>query len=164
MIDTYLMVYIVICRIFELILSNKNTKKLIINGAIEHYKHHYIFIVIFHFIFILFFLIKSIYNTSFNIEYFYVFTLVQFLRYKIIYDLGEYWTTRILVINKPLVNTWLFKYFRHPNYIVVFLEVVLVCLIFNDYISLFIFSTINTALIFVRIFFEEKANSFRRKN
>ena len=70
----------------------------------------------------------------------------------------------IVVINKPLINTWIFKTLRHPNYIVVFLEVLTVCLIFNDYISLFIFSTFNTILIFIRIYFEEKANSFRRKS
>ncbi len=163
MIDTYLMIYVVLSRFFELILSKKNTKRLVNEGAIEYYKSHYKFIVFFHIIFTLFFFIKSFFNTTVNIEYLYFFLIVQILRYKIIFDLGKFWTTRILVINKPLIKTWLFKYLRHPNYLVVFWEVILICLFFNDFISLVFFSVINFSLICIRIFYEEKANKFRRK-
>ena len=155
------MVYIIFARFFELILSKKNTTKLLQEGAKECYGFHYKFIVLFHIVFIVFFLAKSFSNSIFNINYLYVFFIVQIFRYKIIYDLGEFWTTKILVINKPLVKTWMFRYLRHPNYIVVFLEVILVCLFFNDFYSLIVFSVINTVLIATRIFFEEKANKFR---
>ena len=161
MIDTYLMVYIIFARFFELILSKKNTTKLLQEGAKECYGFHYKFIVLFHIVFIVFFLAKSFSNSIFNINYLYVFFIVQIFRYKIIYDLGEFWTTKILVINKPLVKTWMFRYLRHPNYMVVFLEVILVCLFFNDFYSLIVFSVINSVLIATRIFFEEKANKFR---
>jgi Uncharacterized protein conserved in bacteria len=161
MIDTYLMVYIIFARFFELILSKKNTTKLLQEGAKERYGFHYKFIVLFHIIFIVFFLAKSFSNSIFNINYLYVFFVAQIFRYKIIYDLGEFWTTKILVINKPLVKTWMFRYLRHPNYMVVFLEVILVCLFFNDFYSLIVFSVINSVLIATRIFFEEKANKFR---
>ena len=161
MIDTYLMIYIIFSRFFELVLSKKNTTKLLQKGAKEHYGFHYKFIVLFHIVFIVFFLAKSFSNSIFNINYLYVFFIVQIFRYKIIYDLGEFWTTKILVINKPLVKTWMFRYFRHPNYMVVFLEVILVCLFFNDFYSLIVFSVINSVLIATRIFFEEKANKFR---
>ena len=157
------MIYIILSRLFELKLSNKNTKNLLKEGAVEYYKSHYKFIVIFHFIFIVFFFIKSFYISIINVEYLYVFFLVQILRYKIIYDLGKFWTTRILVMNKPLIKTWLFRNLRHPNYLVVFLEIILVCLVFNDLFSLIIFSFFNSILLAVRIFFEEKANKFRRK-
>ncbi len=155
------MVYIIFARFFELILSKKNTTKLLQEGAKECYGFHYKFIVLFHIVFIVFFLAKSFSNSIFNINYLYVFFIVQIFRYKIIYDLGEFWTTKILVINKPLVKTWMFRYLRHPNYIVVFLEVILVCLFFNDFYSLIVFSVINSVLIATRIFFEEKANKFR---
>ena len=155
------MAYIIFARFFELILSKKNTTKLLQEGAKECYGFHYKFIVLFHIVFIVFFLAKSFSNSMFNINYLYVFFIVQVFRYKIIYDLGEFWTTKILVINKPLVKTWMFRYLRHPNYIVVFLEVILVCLFFNDFYSLIVFSVINSVLIATRIFFEEKANKFR---
>ena len=163
MIDTYLMVYIIFARLFELVLSKKNTTKLLEKGAEEYYSFHYKFIVLFHIVFIVFFLAKSFLNSLFDIQYLYFFFIVQIFRYKIIYDLGEFWTTRILVINKPLVKTWMFRYLRHPNYIVVFLEVILICLFFNDFYSLIVFSVINMILIAIRIFYEEKANKFRIK-
>ena len=163
MIDTYLMIYVVFSRLFELILSNRNTKRLIKEGAVEYFNFHYNFIVFFHIIFILFFLVKSFLNTNINIQYLYIFLLVQILRYRIIYELGKFWTTRIIVINKPLIKTWMFRYLRHPNYIVVFLEIILICLFFNDFYSLLIFSIVNSVLISIRIFYEEKANQFRQK-
>ena len=162
MIDTFLMAFVIASRIFELILSNKNTKKLINEGGRECYESHYKFIVAFHFVFVSFFLVKSFTITNINLLYLYMFLVVQIVRYKIIYELGKYWTTRIIVVNKPLIKTWMFRYFRHPNYIVVFLEVILISLFFNDFFSLIFFAIINFILICIRIFYEEKANRFRR--
>ena len=88
MIDTYLMVYIIFARFFELILSKKNTTKLLQEGAKERYGFHYKFIVLFHIVFIVFFLAKSFLNSLFDIQYLYFFFIVQIFRYKIIYDLG----------------------------------------------------------------------------
>ena len=156
------MIYVIFSRLFELVLSKKNTKRLLKEGAKEYFEFHYKFIVLFHIVFVSFFLIKSFFNTSINIQYLYLFFFLQILRYFIIYELGKFWTTRILVINKPLVKTWIFRYLRHPNYIVVFLEIVLICLFFNDFYSVFFFSTINFILICIRIYYEEKANKFRK--
>ena len=158
------MIYVILCRIFELVLSKKNTIRLLREGAVEHYQFHYKFIVAFHFFFVVFFFVKSFLNNNVNIEYLYVFFIVQIFRFKVIYDLGKFWTTRILVINKPLIKTFAFKYFRHPNYVIVFFEVILICLFFDDLISLAFFSVINFLLISIRIFYEEKANKFRYKN
>ena len=134
------MIYIIILRILELIYSKLNTDRLIKIGARELYPFHYKFIVLFHSFFTIFFLIKSLGDNIINHKFLLIFVFLQIFRFKVIYDLGKFWTTRIVVINKPLINTWIFKTLRHPNYIVVFLEVLTVCLIFNDYISLFIFS------------------------
>ena len=59
MIDTYLIFYIIFCRLFELLLSRRNTAKLLKEGGVEYYKNHYKYIVFFHVIFVSFFLIKS---------------------------------------------------------------------------------------------------------
>ena len=113
--------------------------------------------------FLLLFFDKVLFKHFYNLQYLYAFFIVQMLRYKIIYDLGKFWTTRILVVKRPLVKTWFFRHFRHPNYMVVFLEVILVCLFFNDINSLIFFTIINSILLGIRIFYEEKANKFRRK-
>ena len=162
MIDTYLIFYIILCRLFELLYSRRNTSKLIKEGGVEHYKNHYKYIVSFHVFFVFFFLIKSMNDTDVNIEYLYAFLVLQLLRYKIIFDLGYFWTTRIIVIDKPLVKTFLFKYFKHPNYVVVILEIILVCLFFDDLLALIFFTFFNSILICIRIFYEEKANKFRK--
>ena len=162
MIDNYLIFYIILCRLFELLLSRRNTSKLLKEGGVEYYKNHYKYIVFFHVIFVFFFLIKSMNVTDVNIEYLYAFFVLQLLRYKIIFDLGFLWTTRIIVIDKPLVKTFLFKYLKHPNYVVVILEIILVCLFFDDLLALIFFTFFNSILICIRIFYEEKANKFRK--
>ena len=58
----------------------------------------------------------------------------------------------------------IYKYLKHPNYIVVFIEIFLICLIFYDYPGLLFFSFINLVLISIRIYYEEKANKNRIKN
>ena len=95
MIDTYLIFYIILCRLFELLLSRRNTSKLLKEGGVEYYKNHYKYIVFFHVIFIFFFLIKSMNETDVNIEFLYPFLVLQLLRYKIIFDLGYFWLSLI---------------------------------------------------------------------
>ena len=162
LIDSFLIFYIILTRVFELFLSAKNTKRLLNSGAKEFYPQHYKFIVFFHICFITYFFYKSFDVNYINLYLLLVFFVFQLLRYKIIYELGKYWTTRIIVINEPLVNTWIFKKFRHPNYLIVFIEVLLVCLMFKDIYALLFFSLMNGILISLRIFYEEKANSFRK--
>ena len=163
-IDNFLIIYLILARLIELIISKRNTKKLLEQGAKEYYSFHYRFIVIFHVLFILYFLIKSLFINYINIELLIIFLFLQILRYKILFDLGKYWTTRIIVLkNMPLINKGIYKYLKHPNYLVVFMEVFLICLIFFDYQALLFFSAINLILIFIRIRYENRANNIRLK-
>ncbi len=164
MIDNFLIIYIIFSRIFELILSKINTKNLINNGASEHYSSHYFLIVFFHIIFIVYFLYLSFKTLQIDLKFLTFFIFLQFIRYKIIYDLGKYWTTRIIVMEKePLVKNGLYKYFKHPNYLIVLIEVMTVCLIFSDYLALLIFTIVKSFLLLVRIKYEDKANFKRRQ-
>ncbi len=163
-IDILIILYIIFARIFELFLSFKNVKILKKEGAEEFYPQHYKFLVLFHIIFILYFLEKSLSYDDLNFLFVYFFFLVQVVRYKIIFDLGKYWTTRIYVLkNVPLIKKGIYRFIKHPNYMIVFLEVFIICIIFKDYTALLYFSNINLVLIFVRIYFEEKANYSRKK-
>ena len=154
--------YLIICRIVELLISRRNTTRLIKEGAKEFFPFHYKFLVLFHITFIIYFMIKSFDNIDLNYRYIFLFIFIQLLRFKIIFDLGKYWTTRIIVVEKKkLIKTGIYRFFRHPNYIVVFFEIILICIIFNDYEALLYFSLINTILIFIRIYYEERANKNR---
>lgn len=160
--DFLLISYLIICRIVELLISRRNTTRLIKEGAKEFFPFHYKFLVLFHITFIIYFMIKSFDNIDLNYRYIFLFIFIQFVRFKIIFDLGKYWTTRIIVVEKKkLIKTGLYRFFRHPNYIVVFFEIILICIIFNDYEALLYFSLINTILIFIRIYYEERANKNR---
>ena len=154
--------YLIICRIVELLISRRNTTRLIKEGAKEFFPFHYKFLVLFHITFIIYFMIKSFDNIDLDYRYIFLFIFIQLVRFKIIFDLGKYWTTRIIVVEKKkLIKTGLYRFFRHPNYIVVFFEIILICIIFNDYEALLYFSLINTILIFIRIYYEERANKNR---
>ena len=159
--DFLLISYLIICRLIELIISKRNTTRLIKEGAKEFFPFHYKFLVLFHITFIIYFMIKSFGNIELNYGYISLFIFIQLVRFKVIFDLGKYWTTRIIVVEKKLIKTGLYRFFRHPNYIVVFFEIILICLIFNDYTALLYFSLINTILIFIRIYYEERANKKR---
>ena len=160
--DLLLISYLIICRIVELLISRRNTTRLIKEGAKEFFPFHYKFLVLFHITFIIYFMIKSFDNIDLDYRYIFLFIFIQLVRFKIIFDLGKYWTTRIIVVEKKkLIKTGLYRFFRHPNYIVVFFEIILICIIFNDYEALLYFSLINTILIFIRIYYEERANKNR---
>ena len=157
-----LILYVVLSRILELFISYRNTNKLLKLGAKEHFKFHYYFLVSFHLIVIVYFLIKSLDVDISLDENLIIFFVLQVFRLKVHLDLGKYWTTRIIVLEKiPMINHGLYKYFKHPNYLIVILEIFFLCLIFKDILALLFFSIINIFLILLRIFYEEKANKNR---
>ncbi|HZF59659.1 MAG TPA: isoprenylcysteine carboxylmethyltransferase family protein, partial [Rubrobacter sp.] len=60
------------------------------------------------------------------------FLLVQPLRYWAILSLGESWNVRVLVVpGRRLVRSGPYRYFTHPNYVVVVAEVLALPLIFG---------------------------------
>ena len=165
LIGNFLIIYLIFARLIELRLSHNNTKKLLGLGAKEFFPFHYKFIVLFHAFFLIYFFVNSFFVDDIDFYFLLAFFFIQILRYKTLSDLGEYWTTRIIVLeNAPLTNNGIYKYLKHPNYIIVFIEVFLVCLIFYDYLALVFFSSINLFLLIIRIYYEEKANKHRIKH
>ncbi len=87
-----------------------------------------------------------------------LFLLVQPLRYWAIFSLGEYWNTRVLVVpGTRLVRRGPYRYLRHPNYVVVAVEILTFPLIFGGWFTALIFSILNAALLYVRIREENRA-------
>jgi len=86
------------------------------------------------------------------------FLLVQPLRYWAILSLGESWNVRVLVApgRKP-VRSGPYRYFPHPNYAVVVVEVLTLPLIFGAWVTALVFSALNAAFLYVRIREEERA-------
>ncbi|MGH3148461.1 MAG: isoprenylcysteine carboxyl methyltransferase family protein, partial [Rubrobacter sp.] len=86
------------------------------------------------------------------------FLLVQPLRYWAIFSLGENWNTRVLVVPgaKP-VRRGPYRYLRHPNYVVVAVEVLTFPLIFGAWITALVFTVLNGLLLWTRIRTENRA-------
>lgn len=162
-----LILFVIIQRITELSVSKRNEKWLLSQGAVEYGKEHYKFIVIMHAMFFVSMIaeynIKSVHNDLNIINYLFLvfFIILQIARVSVIRTLGKYWNTRIYRISgSELVRTGLYKYFKHPNYIIVSLEILTFPLIFNLYYTAIIFTVWNAIILAVRI----KAENIALKN
>jgi methyltransferase len=92
-----------------------------------------------------------------------LFGLLQLGRLWVISSLGQYWTTRIITLpDTPLVRTGPFRYFRHPNYLLVIAEIAMLPLAFGAIAIATVFSALNVVLIIRRIRIEESVLAPRR--
>lgn len=81
----------------------------------------------------------------------------QLIRSHTINTLGIFWTTKVYHIpNRPIINEGIFRYVLHPNYFVVFLELILVPLLIGAPVTLVLFSLGNILILKKRIELEEK--------
>ena len=66
--------------------------------------------------------------------------------------LGPRWTTRIIVLpGEPLVASGPYKYFSHPNYAVVAAEIAVLPLALHLPLLALIFTTLNAAILVIRV-------------
>jgi len=149
-------------RLAELVYSRRNERRLRARGAIERGSGHYPVIVAIHTLWLLSTLVEGLLRGP-EIPVWWplplaAFLLVQPLRYWAIYALGMNWNTRVLVLpGSKLVLSGPYRYFPHPNYVVVFVEILTFPLIFGDWITAVVFSLLNAALLYVRIKTEDRA-------
>ena len=149
-------------RLLELLLSRRHERLLRARGAVERGREHYRLIVALHVLWLLSTLVEGILRGPELPAVWPVplalFLLVQPLRYWAIFSLGEHWNTRILVVpGTKLVRRGPYRYLRHPNYVVVAVEILTFPLIFGAWITALVFSILNAALLFVRIKEENRA-------
>ncbi len=88
-----------------------------------------------------------------------LFAAAQLLRYWAITSLGSRWNTRILVIpGLTPIRHGPYRYIAHPNYLAVALELLVIPLIFNAWLTALLATLLNAALLLlIRIPAEEKA-------
>ena len=73
-------------------------------------------------------------------------------------SLGKFWNTKIYRIpNTSLVKKGPYKYLKHPNYLIVIAEILIIPLVFHLYLTALVFSVLNLIMLSVRIKEENKA-------
>ncbi len=160
----FIFAVVVIQRLVELIISKQNEKWLLAHRAVEYGASHYKYIVIMHTCFFLSLITE--FNLSdrgkelniLNYSFLVFFILLQFGRIWVLASLGKFWNTKIFRIKGvELVKKGPYKFFKHPNYIIVILEILILPLIFNLYYTAIIFTVLNALMLSVRIKEENKA-------
>jgi methyltransferase len=150
-------------RVLELLFAARNTRRLLARGGIEAGAVQYPFFVLLHVAWLASMAIFIPRATVPNWLLLALYALLQPLRIWAIASLGPYWTTRIITLpGSPLVRHGAYRFFRHPNYVVVCAEIAVLPLAFGAIEIAIIFSFLNAALLSWRIRLEERALLTRR--
>jgi methyltransferase len=149
-------------RLLELAYSRRNERKLRARGAVERGNGHYPVMVAVHILWLVSTLVEGLLRGPEPPAWWPLplaaFLLVQPLRYWAILSLGVNWNTRVLIVpGGKLVRSGPYRYFPHPNYVVVAVEILTFPLIFGAWITAVVFSLLNAALLYVRIQTENRA-------
>ncbi len=145
-------------RLGELAYARRNTQRLLAAGGVEHGAGHYPLIVALHggWLAALFALVPPDAPPSWGPLGGY--GLLQLGRLWIIASLGARWTTRVIAPpGAPLVRRGPYRLLRHPNYLVVALEIPLLPLAFGAWQMALGFGLANLALLAHRIRVEDRA-------
>lgn len=153
---------LIIQRLLELMIARRNEKWMKARGALEFGMKQYQFIVLVHSMFFVVFLFEKI---SFSRELSpiwpflaAVFVCAQLIRVWSISSLGRYWNTKIIVLpNVEVVKRGPYRFIKHPNYLVVSIELLVVPLMFGAYMTACLFTILNVLMLSIRIPAEEKA-------
>jgi methyltransferase len=155
--------YLVVARLIELFHAQSNTRRLLASGAVEHGRSHYPLIVALHALWIAALLVAVPRYASPDMILLGLFGLLQIARVWVIASLGRYWTTRILTLpSAPLVRRGPYRFIRHPNYLVVALEIPVLSGAFHAWWLALGFGLANLAILSWRIRTENLALAPRR--
>lgn len=150
-------------RLAELWLSARNTRQLKNAGAVEHGRGHYPLFVTLHGGWLIAIAAGIGPSTLIGWGWLAAFALLQGVRVWVIRSLGRFWTTRIFSLDHAaLVRRGPYRWLRHPNYLVVALELAILPLAFGLPWVALVASLANLPLTAWRIRCEDSALASRR--
>lgn len=149
--------YIILERLIELPIANRNTKRLKALGGVEHSPGHYPLIVAVHTGWIVA-MVWMGHDSQPLWSLLAVYVGLQVLRLYILGTLGRRWTTRIIVLpDEQKVTKGPFGLVPHPNYLLVIAEILIAPLVLGLWEVAAIFSALNAAVLVIRVSAEERA-------
>lgn len=144
-------------RLGELLLAERNTRRLLAKGAHEVGRGHYPFIVAVHAGWLVALWLLGP-GPPIYVAPLILYVALQAARIWVIATLGERWTTRIIVLpREPLVRAGPYRWLDHPNYWIVAAEIAVLPLVFGLPAVAVFFSVLNAIALWVRIREENKA-------
>lgn len=144
-------------RLGELVLSRRNTRRLLARGAVEIGAGHYPFIVAVHASWLI---ALWIFARDQRVDWLALaaYVMLQGLRIWVLASLGSRWTTRIIVLpGAPLIASGPYRHFSHPNYVVVAGEIALLPLALHLPWLALLFSVLNGIALVIRLRAETRA-------
>ena len=150
-------------RAAELAYANRNSRRLLAAGAIEHGRRHYPLLVLLHAAWLaaVFFLVPPEAPVIWPLIA--VYLLLQAARLWAVASLGRFWTTRVITLpGAPLVRRGPYRWLKHPNYLIVAAEIAVLPLAFGAWALALGFSLANAGLLAARIRVEDEALAPRR--
>ena len=148
--------FLIVQRLSELVIAKRNTRALLERGAREVAPGHYPLIVAMHSAWIAALLWWG-HDAQIRWEWLVVFAALQGLRIWILSSLGRRWTTRIIVLDEPLVLRGPYRWLRHPNYVLVIAEIAVAPLVLGLGWVALVFSALNAVVLTIRIRAEDGA-------
>jgi methyltransferase len=145
-------------RLAELVYARRNTQALLSRGAIETGADHYPLMVLLHGGWIVALAVFTEPNPDPRWVWLAVFSTCQGQRAWVLTSLGPYWTTRIITLPGAVaVRTGPYRFVRHPNYLIVALEIPSLPLGLGLPWVALVFGLLNLALLAYRIRIEDEA-------
>ncbi len=152
-----LLVYLTLARGVELVIAQRNTRRLLARGAYEFGRGHYPVMIALHASWLIT-LWAFGWNHALITAFVIPFVILQFGRYWILATLGERWTTRIIMTPWATpITSGPFRFVRHPNYLVVALELPCASLALGLVWHAWVFGALNLLMLAWRIRSENTA-------
>lgn len=157
-----LFIFLVIQRLGELAIAQSNRRWMLERGGRETGEGHYFLFIVLHTLFFVSILIEYSVTafswTALSWIALTAFFILQLLRVWCLATLGRRWNTRIIVLpEEDPVRKGLYRFISHPNYIIVFFELLVIPVLFHAYISAVLFPLFHLLVLRVRIPAEERA-------
>jgi methyltransferase len=144
-------------RLAELVIARRNTARLMAQGGVESGAEHYPLIVGLHVAWLAGLWLLA-WDRPANLAWLAAYVVLQWLRVWVLVSIGARWTTRIITVpGEILVRKGPYRFFSHPNYVVVVGEIAVLPLVFGLPLYALVFSLLNASVLWIRIRAENAA-------
>ena len=141
-------------RIYELVVSKRNAAAAFARGGVEYGQRHFPWMVALHTGLLLsciaeVVLLQRPFIPWLGWPMLVIAIACQAARYWIIASLGSQWNTRVIVVPGAgrVANRGLYRWFSHPNYVIVAIEGIALPLVHTAWITAIAFTVLNAVLL-----------------